>query len=297
MIVPTVDLGPVAAFPGRSSAVGDVGPVASPVRSSLAAQTTAAEIPPDSLKLGIVFGQRERPRSAAYTARRCRQVTPGSGGSPLPAAQLRQQRPVSASGTGSKTERWREAGEVRWPAPVTPNKLIEEPLADAVPFRQTIEYCQDNWKNELWMRSLRQPGLPIQDPVFATPGGDIKDMHEEWRDCTPMSPHAVPYCGATAYGQVAAKTEAVPARWVERPVATGKYSLGHMDGVRYEFNTSPRFYQDPSSPHYVGQSSTKAAQGPPGSSAPGKPPTSKGRRAGSGGVTQGRHWKARLCQR
>lgn len=240
----------------------------------------------------------DRPKSAVYVPRRCREHRPGAGGSPLPTARRRgsgRQRPSSARVAGGlggptppgtagasgalKTERWREAGEMRWPVPVEVTRGDQQ---DVVPFRQTIDYSQGNWKNELWMRSLRKPGLILQDPIYATPGAEIREMHEEWRGCPPVSPRSVPFCGSTASGRAALPGENDPMRWVERPVATGKYAVNHMDGSRYKFDNTPRFYQDQA----VGAAS------PPRVASAGA-----GRRtASSVGVTHSRRWSAKLCQ-
>jgi len=174
---------------------------------------------------------------------------------------------------------------MRWPAPVEAKRGDQQ---DTVPFRQTTDYSQGNWKNELWMRSLRKPGLLLQDPVYATPGAEIKEMHEEWRSCPPVSPRSVPYCGSTASGRAALPNENDPSKWVERPVATGKYALDHMDGGRYKFDNTPRFYQDQArDPRSRGGAASVRQASAPGS----------GRRASSStGVTQNRRWKAKLCQ-
>lgn len=188
----------------------------------------------------------DRPKSACYVPKQCREHRPGAGGSPLASAQ---RRPASANGAAAaaaraKTERWREAGQLRWPPPPWEAKYAEA-QSDTVPFRQATSYHQGRWQNELWMRSLRKPGLLLQDPVFASPGAECKELHEEWRDCPPYTPRALAYSGATASGKVAIPNEKVPDRWVERPVAVGKYALDHMDGNRYKFDMkTPRLYTD-----------------------------------------------------
>mmetsp|Transcript_113487 Transcript_113487/g.317016 ORF Transcript_113487/g.317016 Transcript_113487/m.317016 type:complete len:282 (-) Transcript_113487:57-902(-) len=257
------------------------------------AVSDACDAAPQEPYLGFTMLRRgapptgERPKSAAYVARRCREVVPGSGGSPLPAASLRQ-RPLSARQGAPKTERWREAGEMRWPVPPTPKRSTGE-AAEPVPFHQTTDYSQGSWKNELWMRSLRQPGLLIQDPLYAGNGATLKDMHEEWRECPPVSPRCVPYCGGTSSGPVVVKSDAPMVEWVERPVSTGRYALAHMDGGRYKFDGTPRFYMDVRSPHYVGPEEKPRRHATPSSARP---------RSGTRGpLTPSERWKARLCHR
>lgn len=188
----------------------------------------------------ILGTNRSRPKSASYVPRQCREHRPGAGGSPLPTALKR--RPASAR-AGGKTERWREGGEVRWPPPPT-HEYKRGPPQEVVPFHQTIENCQNKWHNELWMRSLRKVGVIIQDPVYATPGADVQQLHEEWRGCPLVSARTVAYSGATVSGRAAMEREINPSNWVERPVATGKYALTHFDGQRYKFNGQPRFYEE-----------------------------------------------------
>lgn len=227
-----------------------------------------------------------RPRSAQYVPRQCREHRPGAGGSPLPPSRLRQ-RPSSAHDwqLGAKTERWREAGKMRWPPRAEAKR--REVLSDAVPFRQSTEYNQGHWQNELWLRSLRKPGLLLQDPVYASPGGELQEMNEEWRGCPPVSPRSVPFCGATASGRAALPNEKVPERWVERPVATGKYALTHMDGGRYKFDAkNPRFHDDEAHPQYGGSSGQAHATRHPGST----------RRSPKGTVSPHPRWGALLCQ-
>lgn len=96
--------------------------------------------------------------------------------------------------------------------------------------------------------------MEIQDLAFhdvAQPG--MRGLHEEWQGRRPHSARqprsraplnitctTVPFSGATSGGKVALPRKKNDKRWVERPVATGKMSLTHMGGQRYEFNTEPR---------------------------------------------------------
>jgi hypothetical protein len=137
---------------------------------------------------------------------------------------------------------WREAGSLRWP-PVSEGEKLGDKQSDSVPFRRFVPYMQPNWKGELWMRSLRKPGVLIQDPIYAEMGAGMKELHEEWRSCTPTISREVPFSGATASGRAALPSRHDVSSWVERPVATGKYALKHMEGKRYQFSNKPRFYE------------------------------------------------------
>ncbi|CAK9044556.1 unnamed protein product [Durusdinium trenchii] len=95
-----------------------------------------------------------------------------------------------------------------------------------------------NWQGELWRRSLRRPGLPLKDPIFAETSIGAKELHEEWSDLSPAQPRQWPFSGATASGAAARASPRDPHRWVERPVACGKYSLQHFSGNRYAWDTS-----------------------------------------------------------
>jgi len=218
---------------------------------------------------------RNRPKSAVYVPRQCREHRPGAGGSPLP-TNAGKHRPHSArpgSARAGKIEQWREVGRMRWPDP-PPHEYKKGPPQDSTPFHQTVQNAQQNWKHELWIRSLRKPGVLIQDPVYATPGAEIQQMHEEWRSCPPVSAGAVAYSGATVSGRVAIPREQNSQKWVERPVAAGKYALAHMDGNRYKFDNNPRFYATAESP---------------------APPTPQSARRSTPPATS-RQWRAKLCK-
>lgn len=189
-----------------------------------------------------------RPRSARYMRPRCRVTPDGGGGAPL-------QRPSSAPAgrRPPKTERWREAGMTRWPKESDKKHHASDP-SDGDPLRRGVPE-QPNWTGELWIRSLRRPGMEIQDPSFhdvAQRG--MRELHEEWqgtqRPQSPRRPQSaragssrppVPYGGSTTVGKVAIPRKHNMQAWVERPVSTGKMSLKHFGGQRYTFSQEPRF--------------------------------------------------------
>eukprot|EP00931_Biecheleriopsis_adriatica_P095889 TRINITY_DN69531_c0_g1_i1.p1 TRINITY_DN69531_c0_g1~~TRINITY_DN69531_c0_g1_i1.p1 ORF type:complete len:246 (+),score=17.31 TRINITY_DN69531_c0_g1_i1:75-740(+) len=170
----------------------------------------------------------DRPKSAVYMRRRCRNSKPSP-----------RVRCHSARGQ-TKTERWREAGAQRWP-PMSDGENRTNPNM-ALPMNQRYApFVQPSWQNELWTRSLRKPGVLIQHPLFASGNSGVKELHEQWIDLLPSSPREWPYSGATASGKASMRPPADVKMWVERPVAAGKYSLNHLDGQRYEWNSSPRY--------------------------------------------------------
>lgn len=190
-----------------------------------------------------------RPKSAQYMRPRCRMTPDGGGGAPL-------QRPSSApSGRpengrrAPKTERWRESGMTRWPKPSEKQKHASDP-SDGDPLRRG-EPAQPNWNGELWIRSLRRPGVEIQDPAYHDVSQrGMRELHEEWQE-PPQSPRRpqsargmmrkpVPYGGSTAIGKAALPRRQDQEAWVERPVATGKMALKHFGGQRYAFSQESR---------------------------------------------------------
>jgi len=186
-----------------------------------------------------------RPKSARYMRPSHRFTPSGGGGAPL-------QRPSSAhSGRRPpKTERWRESGATRWPKESSKTRHSSDP-SDGDPLRRGNPE-QPNWTGELWIRSLRRPGMEIQDPAYhdvAQRG--MRELHEEWQGRPaprrPQSARArpsrvkVPYGGSTAVGEVALPRKHDVKDWVERPVSTGKMSLKHFGGQRYTFNQEPRY--------------------------------------------------------
>jgi len=191
-----------------------------------------------------------RPKSARYMAPRCRMTPDGGGGAPL-------QRPCSAPAgrRPAKTERWRESGMRRWPKESDKTQHTSDP-SDGDPLRRRPVEPQPNWTGELWTRSLRRPGMEIQDPAYHDVGQrGIREIQEEWQAPRPQpkrpqsaregnsfarSAMRAPYGGSTATGKVALPRRHNMQAWVERPVATGKMSLKHHHGARYTFSQEPR---------------------------------------------------------
>eukprot|EP00927_Polykrikos_kofoidii_P062291 TRINITY_DN57099_c0_g1_i1.p1 TRINITY_DN57099_c0_g1~~TRINITY_DN57099_c0_g1_i1.p1 ORF type:complete len:356 (-),score=32.98 TRINITY_DN57099_c0_g1_i1:96-1064(-) len=196
--------------------------------------------------------------TASYTPRMCRSTFPGQGGAPLsngrPPSYRAPPRPSSAPSQRTfanhgrpptKTERWREAGETRWPEPGSSDGPLR--TEETLPFRRTVPNAQLYYGNTLWVGSLRAKETALKDPMNLNDGGNIKELVEEWRPAVPYMhvPYSgsigqVPYSGATASGKVALKNAKDPRRWVGRPVATGKYALDHMEGTRYKWKREPR---------------------------------------------------------
>eukprot|EP00435_Cladocopium_sp_Y103_P072806 s90_g41.t1 len=98
--------------------------------------------------------------------------------------------PPATAAAAPKTERWRETGTLRWPPIAEGEPAVER--VEVTPLRQASKEPQrlghwGNWQGELWMRSLRKPGLFLQDPMFAESSIGAKELHEEWGDVLPMS--------------------------------------------------------------------------------------------------------------
>jgi len=201
--------------------------------------------------------KKARPKSASYMRPRCRLTPDGGGGAPLT-------RPTSAPvgrRPAPKTERWRESGLTRWPKESAKTHHRSDP-SDGDPLKRGPAK-QPHCTGELWTRSLRRPGLEIQDPTFqdAAQRG-VREMHEEWQEPRPMPafpsrrPHsaragssqrgicrtgpAVPYSGSTAIGEASLPRKHNVKDWIERPVATGTMSLTHHAGQRYTWDQKPR---------------------------------------------------------
>lgn len=195
----------------------------------------------------------KRPKSACYVPSRSRETMPGGGGAPMSrqpfagaAPNAASRRPMSARShctTRPKVEQFRETGQLRWPPVASGGERIN--MQDGEPLRRYMEQAQENWKNELWMRSLRKPGVFMNDPVYSAMGGPIKDLHEEWADVVPIDRAAVPYSGSTASGHMAIPRQKDDRKWVERPVAHGKMAVDHMGGIRYRWDHNPRFHDLP----------------------------------------------------
>lgn len=216
------------------------------------------------------------PPRIGYMPLRCRGPPPGSAAgqrpteperpNSVPAGGQWRARPGTSDGgphvhgtpwkalAGAKLERWREAGEVRWPPKQGPAR---GPTQEVVPFRRVGESDQPNYTGQLWTRALRANGLAIQTLEFSQTGNSVKQLQEEWLDRPKPSPPpcpargeyvtAAPYNGATVTGRLAVKRPHDVSKWVEKPVAHGKYALDHMDGTRYMWNGPPRMTPLPAS--------------------------------------------------
>mmetsp|Transcript_47226 Transcript_47226/g.85139 ORF Transcript_47226/g.85139 Transcript_47226/m.85139 type:complete len:255 (+) Transcript_47226:76-840(+) len=204
-----------------------------------------------------------RPKSATYM-RRWKEREPFASSPPASTAYREEwplapipsprqprassRRPSSAHQTAglrrpscTKTERWRELGVVRWP-PVVDGQEHQRPVADNNSFtRYWPEMQQPEWHGEVWTRSLRKPGVLLQHPAFAAHVTGLSQLHKDWRSYgMPLTAREWPYCGSTPSGRMAINRPHNDRHWVERPVATGKYALNHMDGARYLFDQTPR---------------------------------------------------------
>lgn len=178
--------------------------------------------------------ERERPktpRSASYF--RVHRAT-----TPRPPSRSRAERAEQDSDAWqSKTERWRESGQVRWP-PTTCGPDREAP--EVVPVRRYNENMQQTWQGELWTRSLRKPGVLMQHPTFAVCNIGAKELHDEWGHVVPNSTRQWPFSGSTVPSSSTLPAKVDMKRWIERPVSTGKYAVDHMRGTRYQWDTAPR---------------------------------------------------------
>jgi hypothetical protein len=199
----------------------------------------------------LVLERGQRPRGGAkYMAPRCRLTPDGAGGAPL-------SRPSSAPSGGrsrpAKTERWRETGHRRWPKEYEKTTQPSDP-SDGDPMRRCGQE-QPFWCQELWIRSLRRPGVDMQDLVYDEAGQrGVRELHEEWTYHRPgyerpVSARSitrttnVPFSGSTSRAKAAIRQKREAQAWIERPVSTGKASLTHMGGKRYEFNHEPRYLE------------------------------------------------------
>jgi len=137
-----------------------------------------------------------------------------------------------------KTEKWRERGVERWP-PAANGELSKRPTQftkseEIVPLqRMADEECQPNIHSEMWTRSLRMPGLHIQEHV----GPQNQNAFTSAVKCM-FNERGIGWTGKTNIGTK--KQPLNPTAWVERPVAVGKYSTDHMQGSRYHFDLTPR---------------------------------------------------------
>lgn len=193
----------------------------------------------------LVLQKGQRPKKGAqYMAPQCRLTPDGAGGAPL---SRPSSAPIGGRGRRAKTERWRESGLHRWPKE---HEKIQQPSdpSDGDPLRRSGNE-QPTWCQELWVRSLRRPGLDMQDLVYSDAGQrGVRELHEEWVHQRPVSARSitqtmVPYNGSTSRSKAAIPQRRNIQAWVERPVSTGKFSLEHMGGRQYAFKTEPRYLE------------------------------------------------------
>jgi hypothetical protein len=107
--------------------------------------------------------------------------------------------------------------------------------------RQFNSHMQTRWQGELWTRSLRKPGVLVQHPIYGHTSTGAKDLHQEWGDLMPNSAREWPYSGSTPSGKASVANPVNVKLWVERPVATGKMALAHMEGKRYQWDAQERY--------------------------------------------------------
>lgn len=141
----------------------------------------------------------------------------------------------------TKTERWREKGETRWPIDALeelqrqPNQF--ERAEEVVPLHRgapTQAAAGGKIYGELWLRSLRAAeGLNIRELGCHNQNLNIAEVAKGF------SPSGKGWTGATNPRK---SSEARPSTtdWIGRPVAVGRMAIGHMGGTRYEISPRPR---------------------------------------------------------
>jgi len=132
---------------------------------------------------------------------------------------------------------------MRWP-PHFDEQIIQQPsqftrTEDTVPISRCAENKQAQLTTEVWTRSLRNDGLPLEASIFGGLGNQqLLNIHRDERKPRPRSARA--YCGSTARGVEALPRKHDDQAWIERPVAVGKLAVSHLKGQRYRFGTKPR---------------------------------------------------------
>mmetsp|Transcript_10484 Transcript_10484/g.18948 ORF Transcript_10484/g.18948 Transcript_10484/m.18948 type:complete len:314 (-) Transcript_10484:169-1110(-) len=182
---------------------------------------------------------RSRPRSACYHSSKCRPTRAGSGGSPRT-----PQRPRTAPANCVKTERWRETGAIRWPAPATEPPMQLTADSERMPFRLLLPHAPETlWHEALWARSLRSATVRLEDQMFADFGPyGLRELHQDARKVAERGgrPASRQFGGMTASAR-SARAKPSMKDWVERPVSTGRLAQDHKyGGKRYTFSKSPR---------------------------------------------------------
>mmetsp|Transcript_6162 Transcript_6162/g.13516 ORF Transcript_6162/g.13516 Transcript_6162/m.13516 type:complete len:314 (-) Transcript_6162:150-1091(-) len=210
------------------------------------AQTPREQVPVEGLDLDTITAvalieeaeQRSRPRSACYTAAKCRPTRPGSGGSPRT-----PQRPKTAPANRVKTERWRETGAVRWPVPAADPRTQPAEAVERMPFRLLLPHAPETlWHEALWARSLRSATVHLEDQMFADFGPyGLRQMHQDAQKLAARGVEPRQQFGGMTTSARSARPQSSVKDWVERPVSTGRLAQDHKyGGRRYSFKKSPR---------------------------------------------------------
>lgn len=235
------------AWDSQASEFSSLGPLTASLMSQLPCMVGSPAMAGSMPQARDTAASPERPKSARYMRRWTSPSTRGTemsyrapSASPQPTISPSSlARPHSSPFSGkTKTERWREVGVVRWPA-ISEGQELRKP-SDGTPVRQFSNHMQNRWQGELWTRSLRKPGVFVQHPIFGQTCTGAKDLHQDWADLMPQSAREWPYSGSTPSGKASIANPINVKLWVERPVATGKMALEHMEGKRYRWDTKER---------------------------------------------------------
>lgn len=188
--------------------------------------------------IGGCLDASDQPKSARFTALRCRPTQPGDGGDPR-AGKRPASAPFDRRKSGHKTtEKWRETGMLRWPQHLE-EELCRRPhqfekAEETVPVRRSLPNAQPEWTSELWTRSLREKGVPLENQIFGQIGHHkIRSLHQDFVRRPVYG--RMGYSGETATGSYAIPRNKDTKLWIEKPVANGKMASEHMGGTRYKF--------------------------------------------------------------
>lgn len=190
--------------------------------------TQVDSIPKETLTIKVPYHMKEAVQTAKYHA---------ATFSPRRIAQSMTSTPRRS--TMSKTEKWRESGTPRWPAHAD-DEMAKCPTqfttsTEVVPLQRTdMQEQQPNVHSELWTRSLRTTGLSIHEHI----GPQNQNAFTSAVKCM-FNEHGVGWTGKTNMGRKN-RNPIDHKKWIERPVAVGKYSDSHMQGSRYAFDLTPR---------------------------------------------------------
>lgn len=192
---------------------------------------------PYHLKTSVGTAKYSRPStSASLKNLTLTQTFPGAGSAVTLSPLASPTSPTSS--IGFKTEKWREAGVQRWPTDAS-QELKRQPTQfmkseEVVPLQRTVENPQNNIHSELWCRSLRTEGLPIQRV----------GLHNQNVATAAVSmmfgKDGTGFTGRTRTSTMRPLASKTMHDWVERPVAVGKLALDHMGGSLYSMDMTPR---------------------------------------------------------